>query len=51
MPKSKELKENNTMGKRGGNRLSKREVADSLQALFQAHPNETYNLKQIFKSL
>ena len=51
MPKSKELKENNTMGKRGGKRLSKREVADSLQALFQAHPNETYNLKQIFKSL
>lgn len=39
------------MGKRGGKRLSKREVADSLQALFQAHPNETYNLKQIFKSL
>ena len=39
------------MGKRGGKRLSKREVADALQALFQAHPNETFTLKQIFKSL
>ena len=39
------------MGKRGGKRLSKRELADALQALFQAHPNETFTLKQIFKSL
>ncbi|MCK8621278.1 ribonuclease R [Prevotella sp. E13-27] len=39
------------MGKKGGKRLSKREVADALQALFQAHPNETFTLKQIFKSL
>ncbi len=39
------------MGKRDGKRLSKREVADALQALFQAHPNETFTLKQIFKSL
>ncbi len=39
------------MGKKGGKRLTKREVADALQALFQAHPNETYQLKQIFKAL
>ncbi len=39
------------MGKRGGKRLSKREVADAIQALFQAHPNETYSLKQVFKAL
>ncbi len=39
------------MGKKGGKRLSKREVADALQALFQAHPNETFQLKQIFKAL
>ncbi len=38
------------MGKKG-KRLSKREVADALQALFQAHPNETLALKQIFKAL
>ena len=39
------------MGKKGGKRFSKREVADALQGLFQAHPNETFNLKQIFKAL
>ena len=39
------------MGRKGGKRISKREVADALQALFQAHPNETYQLKQIFKAL
>jgi len=39
------------MGKRGGKRLSKREVADALQGLFQAHPNETFSLKQVFKAL
>ena len=39
------------MGKRGGKRLSKREVAEAIQGLFQAHPNETFTLKQIFKSL
>ncbi len=39
------------MGRKGGKRLSKREVADALQALFQAHPNETLQLKQIFKAL
>ena len=40
-----------TMGKKGGKRLSKRQVADAIQALFQAHPNETYSLKQVFKTL
>ena len=39
------------MGKRGGKRLSKREVAEAIQGLFQAHPNETFTLKQVFKAL
>ena len=39
------------MGTRGGKRLSKRELAEAIQGLFQAHPNETFTLKQIFKSL
>ena len=37
--------------KRGGKRLNKRDVADALQALFQAHPSETLSFKQIFKAL
>ena len=37
--------------KKGGKRLSKREVADALQGLFQAHPGETLTFKQIFKAL
>ena len=32
-------------------RSSKRDVADALQGLFQAHPNETLSLRQIFKTL
>ena len=40
------------MGKnRGGKRLSKRAVADALQGLFTASPNETFSLKQIFRTL
>jgi len=39
------------MGKSGGKRFSKREVADAIQALFGAHPNETFSLKQVFKAL
>ena len=39
------------MGKNGGKRFSKRQVADLLQALFQAHPGETFSLKYIFKTL
>ena len=37
--------------KRGGKRLNKRDVANALQALFQAHPSETLSFKQIFKAL
>ena len=37
--------------KRGGRRLNKRDIADALQALFQAHPGETLTLKQVFKAL
>ena len=41
-----------TMGKKnGGKRLSKRQVADAVQGLFQAHPNEELSFKQIFKAL
>ena len=39
------------MGKNGGKRLSKRQVADALQGFFQASPNETFSLKQIFRAL
>ena len=40
------------MGKKnGGKRLSKRQVADAVQGLFQAHPNEVLSFKQIFKAL
>ena len=40
------------MGKKiGGKRLNKRDVANALQALFQAHPGETLSFKQIFKAL
>ena len=40
------------MGKnKGGKRLSKRAVADALQGLFMASPNETFSLKQIFRAL
>ena len=37
--------------KKGGKRMSKRDIADALQALFQAHPGETLSFKQIFKAL
>ena len=37
--------------KKGGKRLNKRDVAEALQALFQAHPGETLSFKQIFKAL
>jgi len=41
-----------TMGKKsGGKRLSKKLVADALQGLFQASPNETFSLKYIFRAL
>ncbi|MCR4602885.1 MAG: ribonuclease R [Prevotella sp.] len=37
--------------KKGGKRLSKRQVSDAIQGLFQAHPGEALNFKQIFKTL
>ena len=37
--------------KKGGKRFSKREIADALQGLFQAHPGEALTFKQIFKAL
>ena len=40
------------MGKnKGGKRLSKRIVAEALQGMFAANPNETYSLKYIFRQL
>ena len=39
------------MGKKSRKRLSKRQVADALQGFFQASPNETFSLKQIFRAL
>ena len=40
------------MGKKnGGKRLSKKQVADALQGLFQASPNESFSLKYIFRAL
>jgi len=40
------------MGKKGnGRRLSKKQLADALQGFFQASPNETFSLKQIFRGL
>jgi len=39
------------MGKKGGKRMNKQDVANALQALFQAHPQDTLNFKYIFKEL
>ena len=39
------------MEKKGARRLNKNAVAEMLQALFQAHPDETLSFKQIFKEL
>ena len=41
-----------TMGKKkGGKRMSKKQVSEALQHFFQQNPNETYSFKQIFKAL
>ena len=37
--------------KKGGKRLSKKQIAEMLQTLFQQNPNETFSFKQIFKAL
>ena len=40
------------MGKRkGGKRLSKRQVEEALQGFFQGHPNDTFDMKYIFRAL
>jgi len=39
------------MGKKGGKRVTKRELYDALQGMFQANPGSTFSLKQIFKAL
>ena len=39
------------MEKKGSRRLNKNSVAEMVQALFQAHPDETLSFKQIFKEL
>jgi ribonuclease R len=37
--------------KKGGKRLSKRQVEEALQGFFSGRPNETFTVKQVFKSL
>ena len=39
------------MEQKGGKRLTKRQVADAIQGLFQAHPGEALTYRQIFKTL
>ena len=39
------------MGKKGGKRLTKKQVASALEGFFQASPNVTFTLKQIFRTL
>ena len=36
---------------KGKKRLSKKQIAEMLQTLFQQNPNETFSFKQIFKAL
>lgn len=37
--------------KKGGKRLSKKQVSEALMSFFQRNPNEAYSFKQIFKTL
>ena len=37
--------------RKGGKRLTKKQVIEMLQTFFQEHPNETYSFKQIFRAL
>ena len=37
--------------KKAGKRMTKGQLSIQLQSLFQDHPNETLNFKQIFKAL
>ena len=41
-----------TMGKKkGGKRITKKQIVEMLEGFFQNNPNETFSFKQIFKSL
>ncbi|HRN15626.1 MAG TPA: ribonuclease R [Xylanibacter oryzae] len=37
--------------KKGGKRMSKKQIVEALQDFFESNPNETYSFKQIFRSL
>lgn len=37
--------------KKGGKRLTKKQVVEMLQTFFQEHPNEVYSFKKIFRAL
>lgn len=37
--------------KKGGKRVTKRQMVELLQTFFQEHPNEIYSFKQIFRAL
>lgn len=37
--------------KKGGKRMSKKQIVEALQNFFESNPNETYSFKQIFRSL
>ena len=38
-------------GKKGGKRLTKKQLADMLEGFFQTQPGKTFSYKQIFKAL
>ena len=38
-------------GKKGGKRMSKKQLADALTTFFTTQPNETFTFKQIFRAL
>ncbi len=38
-------------GKKGGKRLTKKQVAERLQQFFEQHPGKTFSFKEIFKNL
>ncbi|WP_449016031.1 ribonuclease R [Prevotella sp.] len=40
-----------TKDKKGGKRLTKKQLAEQLTSFFQALPNETYSFKEIFRAL
>lgn len=40
-----------TKDKRGGKRLTKKQLAEQLTSFFQSQPNETYSFKEIFRAL